>query len=64
MGVKKNKGSKPSTTHDINNLLASIMLSAELLLRENAEELKPSQKKYLKNIVKDSRKIQSLLKQY
>ncbi|OGZ64720.1 MAG: hypothetical protein A3A98_01870 [Candidatus Staskawiczbacteria bacterium RIFCSPLOWO2_01_FULL_40_39] len=59
MKTNKKKKIKPSETiHKLNNLLTSVMLSAELLVRQGYGQ----KKKYLKIILSESKKIKNLLK--
>ena len=48
--------------HKINNHLASSNLSIEMLLKEMAGKLNSEQKKYLKNVLADGKKIKMLLR--
>ena len=58
----KNNKNTSSVIHQINNLLATISLSCEIMLREKPKTLNTEQQAYLKNIIKDGKKIQSLTK--
>ncbi len=48
--------------HKLNNLLTSVGLSAQLLLRESSGVLNARQKKYVRTIISDGKKITTLLK--
>lgn len=49
--------------HKINNHLASLNLSAEMLLRGISGDLNKEQKKYLNEILVDGKEIKNLLKE-
>ena len=49
-------------SHDINNILASINLSTEFLLRGISGPVTAEQKKYLQGILADVKKIAALVK--
>lgn len=49
-------------SHDLNNLLASIGLSAELLLRQIPGPVTQKQEKYLKSILAEAKKMKALIK--
>jgi signal transduction histidine kinase len=58
--LPKNKTEK--IVHDINNLLTSTNLSAELLEKEFYGPLNAKQKEHLKGILSDGKKIKDLIK--
>ena len=64
MDMKKNKdGYKlDKSIHALNNLLTNVNLSAELLLKGLFGKLNTKQKKYLKVILLDSKKMKNLIK--
>lgn len=57
---KKNNVKK--ITHTVNNLLTSIQLSSEILLKEFYGKVNRQQKKYLSTIITEGKKIQRLIK--
>ena len=61
--MKKDSSKKKDTTiHDLNNLLTSISLSTEMLLKKFCGPLNPKQKEYLKGILVDSKKMKKTIK--
>lgn len=61
--MKKNtKNHSSKDFHAINNLLAHISLSAEVLLQEIPGTLNSEQKKYTKAILSECKKIKNMLK--
>ena len=62
--MKKSKKTSraKATIHTLHNYLTSINLSAELLLKEFYGAINGKQKKYLKVILSEAKKIQTLVK--
>lgn len=51
------------TRHTLNNLLTSVVMSAEILSRELFGKLNSKQKKYVKTILSEAKKMKKALKQ-
>jgi hypothetical protein len=58
----KKSSSHTSAFHTLYNVLASLNLSIEMVLREMAGPVTPGQKKYLRNALSESKKVERLLK--
>lgn len=59
--VKKKNGALRKTIHTLNNLLTNISLSSELLIKEIYGDVNAQQKKSLKLIISEGKKIKNLI---
>jgi light-regulated signal transduction histidine kinase (bacteriophytochrome) len=57
----KKERDKGKVIHDINNHLTALNMSVELLLKNVYGELEAKQKKCIKGVISESKKVQKLL---
>lgn len=62
MKNKTNQQDKPGARHTLNNLIATISISAEALLKGMCGPLNGEQKKYIKTILLQSKKMKEAVK--